>query len=339
MDNTSKKIMQSFVDKYLEDRELSILDVGSLNVNGTYGKCFNNPKWKYTGADIIAGPNVDVVIRYPYIWREFKDNTFDVVISGQTFEHIEFPWLTIKEIERVMKPGGIGCIIVPSSGYEHGYPIDCWRFMPDGLRALCNWAGLELLEINKNEEGIWKLTTIIFKKMAKDIKFNDFVLTQEKTRRGPIEIPGAVRTDLPKFLKEQGLIKGVEVGVQQGIFLEKLCEAGLEVTGIDPWLAYGDYNEEKVDFQKVNDDFYNETINRVKKYPKCKILRKTSMEALKDFPDYSLDFVYIDGHHGFKYAAEDIYEWSKKVRKGGILCGHDYGTFGRRRRSPYACKW
>lgn len=164
MDNNSKKIMQSFVDKYLKDEELSILDVGSLNVNGTYGKSFNNPKWKYIGADIIAGPNVDVVIRYPYIWREFPDNSFDVVISGQTFEHIEFPWLTIKEIERVMKPGAIGCIIVPSSGYEHGYPVDCWRFMPDGLRALCGWAGLEVIEINKSEEGIWKLTTLIFKK-------------------------------------------------------------------------------------------------------------------------------------------------------------------------------
>jgi len=37
-----------------------------------------------------------------------------------------------------------------------------------------------------------------------------------------------------------------------------------------------------------------------------------------------LDFVYIDGHHGFKYVAEDICEWSKKVRKGGVIAGHDF---------------
>ena len=48
------------------------------------------------------------------------------------------------------------------------------------------------------------------------------------------------------------------------------------------------------------------------------------MEALKDFKDNSLDFVYIDGHHGFKWVAEDIYWWSKKVKKGGIISGHDY---------------
>jgi hypothetical protein len=49
------------------------------------------------------------------------------------------------------------------------------------------------------------------------------------------------------------------------------------------------------------------------------------MEAVKDFEDESLDFVYIDGHHGFKWVTEDIFEWSKKVRKGGIVSGHDYG--------------
>ena len=188
MDNTSKKIMQSFVDRYLEDKELIILDVGSLNVNGTYGKCLRNPKWKYIGADIVPGPNVDVVLKYPHLWQEFRDNSFDVVISGQTLEHVEYPWEVIKEIERVMKPGGIGCIIVPSSGYEHGYPIDCWRYMPDGLRALANWAGLEILEVTKDDspDSIWKLTTLIFKKMKKEVKFNDFVLTTHKTRRGPI---------------------------------------------------------------------------------------------------------------------------------------------------------
>ena len=48
------------------------------------------------------------------------------------------------------------------------------------------------------------------------------------------------------------------------------------------------------------------------------------MEALNDIPNESLDFVYIDGNHHFKYVAEDICGWSKKVRKGGIISGHDY---------------
>ena len=48
------------------------------------------------------------------------------------------------------------------------------------------------------------------------------------------------------------------------------------------------------------------------------------MEALKDFNDNSLDFVFIDGNHTFEYVVEDIAQWSKKVKVGGIVSGHDY---------------
>jgi predicted O-methyltransferase YrrM len=51
------------------------------------------------------------------------------------------------------------------------------------------------------------------------------------------------------------------------------------------------------------------------------------MEAVKDFKDESLDFVFIDGNHQYSYVLEDITEWSKKVRSGGIVSGHDYFEF------------
>ena len=54
------------------------------------------------------------------------------------------------------------------------------------------------------------------------------------------------------------------------------------------------------------------------------LIKKTSMEALSDFADDRLDFVYIDGNHSFKFVAEDIFEWSKKVKPGGVISGHDY---------------
>ena len=57
------------------------------------------------------------------------------------------------------------------------------------------------------------------------------------------------------------------------------------------------------------------------------------MEALGNFSDNSIDFVYIDGHHGFKYVTEDIFEWSKKVRIGGCISGHDY-AYGKRKSRP-----
>src|SRR5262249_11476017 len=50
------------------------------------------------------------------------------------------------EIARVLKPGGYCCIIAPSSGYEHRYPVDCWRFYPDGFAALAKHAKLDLVD-------------------------------------------------------------------------------------------------------------------------------------------------------------------------------------------------
>jgi hypothetical protein len=41
-------------------------------------------------------------------------------------------------------------------------------------------------------------------------------------------------------------------------------------------------------------------------------------------PDGSLDFVYIDGLHDFEAVILDIVYWSRKVRSGGIVSGHDY---------------
>ena len=50
------------------------------------------------------------------------------------------------EIARVLKVGGLCCILAPSSGPEHRYPVDCWRFYPDGLVALATFARLDTLE-------------------------------------------------------------------------------------------------------------------------------------------------------------------------------------------------
>ena len=57
-------------------------------------------------------------------------------------------------------------------------------------------------------------------------------------------------------------------------------------------------------------------------------IRETSMSAVKLFQDRSLDFVYIDGDHRYDFIRDDLAGWSKKVRSGGILSGHDYYKYG-----------
>lgn len=146
---TSYDAMSRFVADHLESsrgRRLEILDVGSQDVNGSYRPLFGDPAWRYIGADMVAGKNVDIVLRDVYSWRALRSASFDVVVSGQTLEHVEYPWMTVMEVARVLKPAGICCLIAPSAGREHRYPLDCWRFYADGVRALARYAALDVVE-------------------------------------------------------------------------------------------------------------------------------------------------------------------------------------------------
>lgn len=142
-----------------------------------------------------------------------------------------------------------------------------------------------------------------------------------KLQGQPAEIPDCIRTDLPQFFVEMGFKAGVEIGVYKAGYTEYFCKAGLKIYAVDPWLIYPHYYA--VGGQNRQELIYEGAKKTLAPYD-CTIIRKTSMDALVDIPDESLDFVYIDGNHDFRYVAEDIYEWSKKVRGGGVVSGHDY---------------
>lgn len=143
-----------------------------------------------------------------------------------------------------------------------------------------------------------------------------------KLKGRPAEIPDCSRDDLPQFFLDMGYKVGAEIGSHRGEFTEKFCKAGLKMYAIDPWTGYvGAGRTEKL--QERQDSHYEEAKKLLEPYG-CAIIRKTSMDAVKDFKDKSLDFVYIDGNHAFRYIAEDLYEWTKKVRDGGAVSGHDY---------------
>lgn len=75
-----------------------------------------------------------------------------LVISRQAFEHAEYFWLIWMEMLRILKPGGMVFLIAPSRGAEHRYSQDCWRFYPDGFRALARFSNCELLEVGTDWE-------------------------------------------------------------------------------------------------------------------------------------------------------------------------------------------
>ena len=151
-----------------------------------------------------------------------------------------------------------------------------------------------------------------------------YAINLEKARRLPIDIPGyATRLELARMFHDLGLKVGVEIGVESGAYSEILCREnpGVKHFAIDPWKVYRGYRDH-VDQKKI-DGFYEIAKKRLEPYGAV-LVRKFSLDAVKDFANGSLDYVYVDGNHNFQNCTNDIVEWSKKLRYGGILAGHDF---------------
>lgn len=143
-------------------------------------------------------------------------------------------------------------------------------------------------------------------------------------KRSPFSIIANRKEELPKIFKDLKFKKGVEIGVLEGDFSEILCKELPECTiySVDPWKHYPIHRNFRP--AKVYEPMYQRVKKRLSKYDNSIIIRKESIVTVDDFEDESLDFVFIDADHRFGRVAIDIEEWSKKVRKGGIIATHDF---------------
>ena len=130
------------------------------------------------------------------------------------------------------------------------------------------------------------------------------------------------RVGLVHLLGQLGYTRGAEVGVSRGAYSLTLCETivGLHLSCVDPWAAYGGWSQENMDNRA-------EDARSLLAGYDVEFIRKPSLEAVHQFAAASLDFVYIDGAHDFDNVMQDIILWSTRVRKGGIVAGHDYYHF------------
>jgi SAM-dependent methyltransferase len=125
----------------------TVVDVGSRIVGGqstSHRPLFEGYSMRYIGVDVVDGENVDIVLPASYNFP-LDDDSADLVISGQVFEHVPFFWATFLEMARILKPGGHIFLTAPSRGHVHSPPYDCWRFYPDAYRSLAAFASLDLL--------------------------------------------------------------------------------------------------------------------------------------------------------------------------------------------------
>ena len=86
--------------------------------------------------DFIVAPGVDVagdIHKLPLL-----DNSVDCVICTGTLEHVRHPETAVRELRRILRPGGIVHIDTPFMQAYHPDPTDYWRFTLEGLRLLCS---------------------------------------------------------------------------------------------------------------------------------------------------------------------------------------------------------
>ena len=136
------------VERYMpKDRKHRVVDFGgrtSPRQTVTHRELLREHDCDYTAVDIREGGNVDLVMEKPYR-VPLPSNSADVILAGQVFEHVRFFWASMLELARILKPGAYLFVTVPSRGHVHA-TYDCWRYYPDGLRAMAAFAGLELCE-------------------------------------------------------------------------------------------------------------------------------------------------------------------------------------------------
>lgn len=111
-------------------------------------KLIKSLRHRFPEINYFAGSVLDIPI---------KDNYFDYAVAGELLEHIENPKMALKEIMRILKPGGILAVSVPNNdmgGYAKEWHL--WSFTEEELRELLKEFGavsIELLNENNHKYG------------------------------------------------------------------------------------------------------------------------------------------------------------------------------------------
>jgi hypothetical protein len=148
-------------------------------------------------------------------------------------------------------------------------------------------------------------------------------LNRIKPRPSPIAVYYS-RYKILNLFRELNFSYGVEIGTEQGVYAKRICDSNpqLKLFCIDPYdhgLYYKNQLKEESELQEIKSYAHSKLSGR-----NCEFYEMTSMEAVTHFDDDSLDFAFIDGNHNYQYVMDDIVHWSKKVKPGGIVYGHDY---------------
>jgi predicted SAM-dependent methyltransferase len=146
-----------------------VVEIGARARSGNVIRNLLPPGVEYVGADIMTGPNVDVVCDAHNLSDYFDRNSVDAIFSVSVFEHLLMPWKVALEMNKVLKPGGLLLTMTHQSFPPHDQPWDFWRFTDQSWHGLFNkFTGFEVLKTAMGEplEMVANIVTKVTKGFA-----------------------------------------------------------------------------------------------------------------------------------------------------------------------------
>ncbi len=147
--------------------------------------------------------------------------------------------------------------------------------------------------------------------------------------KGPDQVPGRIMRwhVIAGLCLLNGWRKGAELGVSQGRFTMYLCATmhDMKMIAVDRWQEQPEHKTEGWVGWDHSGSLQRFQQNCAQFFPdRVAIHQMDSAEASIVAEDGSLDFVFIDADHSYESCKRDIEAWYPKVRKGGLVAGHDY---------------
>lgn len=171
-------------------------------------------------------------------------------------------------------------------------------------------------KIKKNTEKIrFNIVSLIIKQFTPSLYKNILPIIKRNWSNTPR--PAIL---FMKMYFNKNIIIGAEIGVDKGKNAESILkELNIkELYLIDAWFNYGE-----IESNRLQNISFELVLKKFKNNKKIIIIKDFSMNAVKKITDNSLDFVYIDANHSFKFVYQDIKLWYSKIKKNGIIAGHD----------------
>jgi predicted O-methyltransferase YrrM len=304
MHQSSEENLARCKDRYIdglfsaERDRLSIVDIGAADVNGSYRPFFDKKYYDYTGLDLEAGPGVDVVLQNPYEYP-LPDNSVDIALSGQMIEHCEFFWTAFKEMVRIVKPDGYLIIIAPSAGPIHRYPVDCYRFYPDGLRALAKWADCEVIDVWLDNRGPWNDVVGVFAKKL--------VPEHERQRRAAVAMEKLAHRPVPNGPVPRAADAAAEIFTGAAAYLDVLKKIHATL-GPRNYLEIGVRLGNSLALARCPAIAVDPAPDlRIEARSDTRMIQSTSDEFFESFEETApFDLTFIDGMHLFEFALRDF---------------------------------